>query len=152
MMHNNEKDRYRNNSIVGKYNYIFTDKLKFQSNFRFADTYLQYDKEIDTATATHDEEVDGIESSYNMSMTYDYNERFSNKFTLANTYIRRIYGATENSGNAKQDNYYGDRYLLSYTGNYNFNLDNSIVFGIEREDDQMDIIKIYQEEKINTIS
>ena len=137
MMHNNEKDRYRNNSIVGKYNYFFTDKLKFQSNFRFVDTYLQYDKEIDTATATHDEQVDGIESSYNMNMTYNYNEKFSNKFTFANTYIKRIYGATENSGNASQDNYYGDRYLLSYTGNYNFNLDNSIVFGIEREDDQM---------------
>ncbi|MBD1143953.1 TonB-dependent receptor [Pelagibacterales bacterium SAG-MED33] len=137
MMHNKEKDRYRNNSVIGKYNYFFTDKLKFQSNLRFADTYLQYDKEIDTATATHDEEVDGIESSYNMSMTYDFNEKFSNKFTLANTYIKRIYGATENSGNASQDNYYGDRYLLSYTGNYNFNLDNSIVFGIEREDDQI---------------
>ena len=59
-------------------------------------------KEVDTETATHDEEVDGIESSYNMSMTYDYNERFSNKFTLANTYIKRIYGATENSGNANK--------------------------------------------------
>ena len=137
MMHNNEKDRYRNNSIIGKYSYDFTDKLKFQSNLRFADTYLQYDKEVDTETATHDEEVDGIESSYNMSMTYDYDEKFSNKFTLANTYIKRIYGATENSGNALQDNYYGDRHLFSYTGNYNFNLDNSIVFGVEREDDQI---------------
>ena len=137
MMHNNEKDRYRNNSIIGKYSYDFTDKLKFQSNLRFADTYLQYDKEVDTETATHDEEVDGIESSYNMSMTYDYDEKFSNKFTLANTYIKRIYGATENSGNALQDNYYGERYLISYTGNYNFNLDNSIVFGVEREDDQI---------------
>ena len=36
---------------------------------------------------------------------------------------------------AKQDNYYGDRYALSYTGNYNFNLDNSVVFGVEKEKD-----------------
>ena len=64
-------------------------------------------------------------------------KNLANKFTLANTYIKRIYGATENSGNALQDNYYGDRYLLSYTGNYNFNLDNSIVFGFEREDDKI---------------
>ena len=62
---------------------------------------------------------------------------YNNKFTLASTYIKRIYGATENSGNALQDNYYGDRYSLSYTGNYNFNLDNSIVFGTEREDDKI---------------
>ena len=59
MMHNNEKDRYRNNSLVGKYDYKFTNNFKFKSNLRFADTYLQYDKVVDTATATHDEEVDG---------------------------------------------------------------------------------------------
>ena len=57
--------------------------------------------------------------------------------TVANTYIERIVAATPNSGNAAQDNYYGDRYAFIYSGNYNFNLDNSIVFGFEREEDQM---------------
>ena len=137
MMHNDEKDRYRNNSVIAKYDYKFSDKLKFKSNLRYSDTYLQYDKVIDTATATHDEEVDGTEASYNMSFIYDYNKKFTNKLSFANTYIKRIYGATENSGNALQDNYYGDRYAISYTGNYNFNLDNSIVFGFEREDDKI---------------
>ena len=137
MMHNDEKDRYRNNSVIAKYDYKFSDKLIFKSNLRYTDTYLQYDKVIDTATATHDEEVDGTEASYNMSFVYDYNKKFTNKLSFANTYIKRIYGATENSGNALQDNYYGDRYAMSYTGNYNFNLDNSIVFGFEREDDRI---------------
>lgn len=137
MMHNDEKDRYRNNSIIAKYDYKFSDKLKFKSNLRYADTYLQYDKVINTATATHDEEVDGTEASYNMSIYYDLNKKFKNKLTFANTYIKRIYGATVNSGNALQDNYYGNRYALSYTGSYNFNLDNSVVFGIEREDDKI---------------
>ena len=95
------------------YDYIFSDKLKLKSNLRFADTYLQYDKEVDTASATHDEEVDGIESSSNVSLIYEINKKFTNKITLAKTYIKRIYAATENSGNALQDNYYGDRY--SYT-------------------------------------
>ena len=81
--------------------------------------------------------MDGTEASYNMSLIYDYNKKFTNKLSFANTYIKRIYGATENSGNALQDNYYGDRYAISYTGNYNFNLDNSIVFGFEREDDRI---------------
>ena len=137
MTHNDEKDRYRNNSIVAKYDYKFSNKLKFKSNLRYADTYLQYDKVIDTATATHDEEVDGTEASYNIGFVYDLNKKFTNNLTFANTYIKRIYGATENSGNALQDNYYGDRYAISYTGNYNFNLDNSIVFGLEREDDKI---------------
>ena len=137
MTHNSEKDRYRNNSLVAKYDYKFTDKLKLKSNLRFADTYLQYDKVIDTATATHDEEADGTESSYNISMIYDVNEKFTNNLNFANTYIKRVYGATSNSGNPLQDNYYGERYALSYAGNYNFNLDNSIVFGVEREDDKI---------------
>ena len=63
------------------------------------------------------------------------NEKFTNNITFANTYIKRVYAATENSGNPQQDNYYGSRYALSYTGNYNINLDNSVVFGIEKEED-----------------
>ena len=137
MTHNDEKDRYRNNSLIAKYDYIFSNKLKFKSNLRFAETYLQYDKEVDTASATHDEEVDGIESSSNVSLIYEMNNKFTNKITLAKTYIKRIYAATENSGNALQDNYYGDRYSYTYMGDYNFNLDNSLVFGLEREDDQI---------------
>ncbi len=137
MMHNEEKDRYRNNSIIAKYDHIFSEDFKVQTNYRLTDTYMQYDKVVDTATATHDEEVDAIESTTSINLTHDTNEKFTNKLTLANTYIKRIYGATQNSGNALQDNYYGNRYLISYTGNYNFNLDNSIVFGAERENDSI---------------
>ena len=36
MMHNDEKDRYRNNSLVGKYDYKLTNNLKFNSNLRFS--------------------------------------------------------------------------------------------------------------------
>ena len=43
MMHNDEKDRYRNNSIVANYTRQLSKKLKIQSNVRFTDTYLQYD-------------------------------------------------------------------------------------------------------------
>ena len=137
MMHNEEKDRYRNNSIIAKYNHNFSEDFKIQTNYRLTDTYMQYDKVVDTATATHDEEVDAIESSASINLIHDTNEKFTNKLTLANTYIKRIYGATQNSGNALQDNYYGERYIISYTGNYNFNLDNSIVFGAERENDSI---------------
>ena len=41
---------------------------------------------------------------------------------------------TPESGNTAKDNYYGERYAFAYTGNYNFNLDNSLVFGVERDD------------------
>jgi len=137
MTHNDEKDRYRNNSLVANYAHKFSDKIKFESNLRIAETYSQYDKEVDTSTADHSEELDALQSSANISLVYEPNSQFTNKLTLANTYIERIAAAAANSGNAAQDNYYGDRYAFIYSGNYNFNLDNSVVFGLEREDDKM---------------
>ena len=137
MSHNDEEDRYRNNSLVANYAHKFSNKIKFESNIRVAETYSQYDKELDTASADHSEELDAIQSSSNVSLVYEPNNQFTNKLTLANTYIKRIAALTPNSGNAAQDNYYGDRYAFTYSGNYNFNLDNSVVFGLEREEDQI---------------
>ena len=137
MTHNDEKDRYRNNSLVANYAHKFSDKIKFESNLRVAETYSQYDKEVDVATADHSEELDALQSSSNISLVYEPNSQFANKLTLANTYIERIAAETPNSGNTAQDNYYGDRNAFIYSGNYNFNLDNSVVFGFEREEDQM---------------
>lgn len=137
MTHNSEKDRYRNNSLVANYDFDFNNKLNLFFNTRVAETYLQYDREVDTATTTHSEEVDGLESSSSLGLIYNLNENFINKLTYAKTYINRIYAETENSGNPAQDNYYGDRYTLMYMGDYKFNLDNSLVFGFEREDDQI---------------
>ena len=137
MTHNDEKDRYRNNTIVANYARKFSDKIKFESNLRVAETYSQYDKEVDTSTADHSEELDALQSSANISLVYEPNSQFTNKLTLANAYIERIAAATPNSGNPAQDNYYGTRYGFIYSGNYNFNLDNSVVFGFEREEDKM---------------
>ena len=137
MTRNDEKDRYRNNSIVAKYGRKLSEQIKFESNIRVAETYMQYDKETDTSTADHAEEVDAIQSSAHISLLYSPNAKFNNKLTLANTYVKRDYAGTPNSGNAKQDIYYGERYALSYSGNYNFNLDNSVVFGVESEHDEI---------------
>lgn len=143
MMHNDEKDRYRNNSLIVNYDYNFFDKFELNSNYRIADTYLQYDATCVSnrfgcsANYDHAEDVDAIESSGKISLKHKTLENFENKFTVANTYIKRIYNAAINSKNTKQDSYYGERYSFLYQGNYNLNLDNSIVFGFEREDDSI---------------
>ena len=138
MTHNDEEDRYRNNSFIAKYGRKFSEQLAFESNVRLAETYMQYDKEQDTSTADHAEEVDGIQTTAHISLLYNPNAKFNNKLTLANTYLKRDYAAATNSGNTKEDYYYGERYALSYSGNYNFNLDNSIVFGLETEHDEVE--------------
>ena len=148
MTHNDEKDRYRNNGLIASLNNKFTDSLELQSNARISETYLQYDAACVTdglfgcsSAYDHAEEADGIESSYNLSLIHKPIDKLTNKFTFSNTYIKRVYARAPNSKNTQQDNYYGDRYSYLYQGNYNFNLDNSIVFGLEREDDQMGFSK-----------
>ena len=139
MTHNDEKDRYRNNSLVANYGHQILDQLKFESNIRVAETYLQYDAEDNNpADKSHSEEVDAVESSSSVALIYKPNQKFTNKFTAAKTYIKRSYGPGDGgSYNTVKDNYVGDRHALMYSGNYNFNLDNSVVFGLEREDDQI---------------
>ena len=150
MTHNDEKDRYRNNSLVANYGHQFSDKIKFESNIRIAETYNQYDAEDNTpAGKTHTEEVDAVQSSSNVALIYKPNPKFTNKFTAANTYIKRNYGPGDGASyNTIKDNYLGDRYSLMYSGNYNFNLDNSVVFGLEREDEQMNYNKDLTGDKV----
>lgn len=137
MRHNEEKDRYRNNTINAHYGYTFSDKFEISNNARVAETYLQYDAVRCCLDYNHSEESDGVEGSYNINFIFKPIANFTNKFTFANTYIKRIYSDSPGSKNTVKDNYYGERYSLLYSGSYDFNLDNSIVFGFEREDDEM---------------
>lgn len=135
LRHNTEKDRYRNNSIVANYDRILSDEFEFQARSRVAESYLQYDAVSGTSGFAHNEEQDSLEGSANVSLVYKPMENFTNKFTVANTTIRRVYADAPGSNNTIKDNYAGDRDAYMYSGNYNFNLDNSIVFGYEREED-----------------
>ena len=147
MIHNEEKDRYRNNTIVAHYGYKFSDKFEVSNNARVAETYLQYDAVACCSGYDHSEEADGLEVSYNINVIHKTMKDFTNNFTFANTYIKRIYSDSPGSKNTVKDNYYGERYSLLYSGNYDFNLDNSIVFGLEREDDE----KGYNQKETGTI-
>ena len=137
MRHNDEKDRYRNNSLVANYGYIFSDKFEINNSARIAETYLQYDATRASLGYDHSEEADTVESSYNINFIYNPIKNFTNSLNFSNSYTKRIYADAPNSKNTIKDNYYGERYSIAYFGNYNFNLDNSIVFGFEREDDEM---------------
>ena len=130
MTHNDEKDAYRNNSVVGNFGHQYSDTLKLKGHLRAAETYLEYDK---AGTGGQDYHADALETSANVSLVYEPNKQFTNTLTYANSYIKRNY--TE--ANKTKDKYYGERYSMIYKGNYNFDLDNSAVFGIEREDDSV---------------
>lgn len=137
MTHNEEKDAYRNTSFYGNYNKIISKNIELQGTTRFVDTYLQYDKEINTPSATHNEEEIGRQSSSSFSLSYKPNDHSSNKLHLSNMFVKRIYNAAPGSGNLEKDKYYGNRNSLSISSNYNFNLDNSIIFGYDIDEDQI---------------
>ena len=82
MRHNDEKDRYRNNTLVAHYSYIFSDKFEVSNNARVAETYLQYDAVACCSGFDHSEEADGVEGSYNINFIYKPIKNFTNKFTF----------------------------------------------------------------------
>ena len=95
MTHNSEKDRYRNNGLVASFNNNLSDKFDFKSNARISETYLQYDAVCVTdglfgcsSTRDHSEEADTVEASANLSLIHKSTDKFKNKFTLAQTYIK----------------------------------------------------------------
>ena len=70
MTHNEEKDGYRNNSLTANYGKVLSNNLDFKSSLRISETNKQYDKEITSASTTHNEEEDGVQASGNISLEF----------------------------------------------------------------------------------
>ena len=134
MNNNDESDAYENDTLVANYGYQFTDKLKFENNFRIANGFLEYDTEDDkTDVRQDDEEQQQSEFSASVALIYKPSQKFTNRLTYSKYSIERTY----NLYTDVQDDFKGDRKSLTYFGNYNFNLDNSVVFGFDTEFDMM---------------
>ena len=134
MDNNDEPDDYQNNSIVANFGHKFTDQLKLENNFRLANGFLEYDTVDDkTDPRQDDEEQDQSEFSFSTVLKYKPNEKFTNRLTFSKYGIDRTYNLYTDG----QDDFKGDRKSLTYFGNYNFDLDSSIVFGVDTEFDTM---------------
>jgi len=141
MTDNDEKDAYRNGTIVANYGRKISDNIKFKSNLRFADTFLEYDGyDTSSCTACPDDNTEhSKESNGSLSLIYKPNEKFTNNFTYSNYYSSRAYDNYSEFGSGfQEDFYYGFRDAFTYSGLYNINLDNSVTFGYENEYDELD--------------
>ena len=135
MDNNDEKDGYKNNSLIANYGYKFNDKLKIENNLRVAQGYLQYDTVNDLNIPAEDsDEQQQMEFSGSASLIYKPNKQFTNRLIYSAYNIERIYNTYDDG----QDEYEGKRKALTYYGNYNINLDSSIVFGLDTEFDQIE--------------
>ena len=126
----NDNDSYINQGIVGNYGYKFNNNLGFRSSLRFNDSFLNYD-EVATGRTDLNNNTDDTELTYNLSLNYE-NDKFKNSLVYNKTAIER---ETKTYTKASK-NYFGYRDAINLIGEYNFNLDAKVVFGLDNEFDQ----------------
>tara|TARA_B100001123_G_scaffold448899_1_gene611903 strand:- start:1133 stop:3076 length:1944 start_codon:yes stop_codon:yes gene_type:complete len=134
MDNNDESDDYRNNSIIANFGHKFSNKLKLENSFRLMDALVEYDTTADGSDPRQDdEELEQSDFSFSTALKYEPSEKFTNHLTFSKYNITR----TANLYTDKQDDYKGSRKSLNYYGNYNFDLDSSVVFGVDTKFDTM---------------
>jgi len=129
MNDNDEKDQYKNDNIVANIGYKINENFKIQNSFRIADTFYEYDA-VDKSYTDVNDSTDNLEASYSLKLVHEKN-KFKNTFSYNKLQIER---ATTDYSKAKT-NYFGYRDAFNFLGEYNFNLDNKIVYGIDNEFD-----------------
>ena len=138
MTHNDEKDPYKNHTFLTNYGYKFSDDVDIRVIYKITDSELDYD----SVTASYDQVNNSsheIDSLGTVDLNFKVKEKLNNNFKISKTYMRR------HSDNVKDQfdsaiidqEYWSYRDTIGYTGNYKINKKNNIVFGAEKEFEEM---------------
>ena len=97
--------------------------------------YTQYDTLASPdVPSVHSDEQHQQEYSGSAALIFKPNDKFTNRIIYSKYDIDRVYNKYDDG----QDGYYGYRNALTYSGNYNIDLDSSIIFGVDTEFDQLE--------------
>ena len=129
MNDNDEKDEYKNNSVIGNVSYKLTDDFQLVNSFRIADIYYEYD-EVNKATNDNGTSTKNLEGSLSTKIIHE-KDNFKNTLSYNKLHIER----NTTSNYSSKQNYFGNRDTFGYLGEYRFNLDNKIIYGIDHETD-----------------
>ncbi len=129
MNDNDESDSYNNKGLHGSLDFKLSENLKIENTLRYVRADFQYDAVASASTDVNDASKN-TEGTYSFKILHDKG-KFKNSFGYNKTYIER--NTTETAGTFQ--NYFGYRDAFNYTGTYNFNLDNRIVYGFDAEFD-----------------
>ena len=142
MSHNDEDDSYKNHTLIANYGYKISDKFGFTTNYRFADARLEYDS-VNKDYRNDWDNSHEKESTVNFGFSYKPNVKFTNNLNLTSAYNSRTGNDTKSAFEPEwlKNGFWSYRDAINYKGIYNFNLDNSAVFGIEKEWNEMDYEK-----------
>ncbi|MDC0562981.1 TonB-dependent receptor [Candidatus Pelagibacter ubique] len=138
MNDNSEKDGYRSDNLTMNYGYNFNENVRLENYLYYNDSLLEYDSV--NKTQNDIEASDDQQASYTGRLIFD-NGNLKNTLSYNNTYsLRNI------TGNDPK-NYYGYRDAVNLLSEYNFSLDNKIVFGIDNEFDAAELKDYYTDGK-----
>ena len=127
MNHNDEDDSYHNDNAFLNLGYEINENLRLENKFRANKSLLNYDTSNESVTDLNDKTSDR-EFSYVFRLIND-KDYLKNTYTYNRYYIKR----NVQDNKTTQKNYYGYRDSINYIGEYNFSLDNRIVFGLDNE-------------------
>ena len=138
MNDNAEKDGYRSDSLTMNYGYNFNENIRLENYLYYNDSLLEYDSV--NKTQNDIEATDDQQASYTARLIFD-SENLKNTLSYNNTYsLRNI------TGNDPK-NYYGYRDAVNLLSEYNFSLDNKIIFGLDNEFDSAELKDYYTDGK-----
>ena len=127
MSNDSEKDPYENNSLTANYSYDISENNSIENYLTLKESYLKYDE----PTAGRDDtknSSDNFEAHYNFKFKNTHNN-FKNTFGLSKSGTSRMVTNYKN----REHTYEGFKNMLTYLGEYNFNLGNKIVYGSDIE-------------------
>ena len=122
-----ENDPYENNSLTLNYGYKISENNTIENSLRFKDSYLEYDEPTDGRDDTLNSS-DNLEGQISLKFI-NTKDKFKNTFG----YYKSASSRMVTQYDTKQKTYEGFKNMINYLGEYNFNLDNKIIYGADLE-------------------
>tara|TARA_Y100000816_G_scaffold99435_1_gene69288 strand:+ start:133 stop:2046 length:1914 start_codon:yes stop_codon:yes gene_type:complete len=127
MNNDNENDPYENKHLNANYGYNISENNIIENYLTIKDSYLKYDEPTNGRDDTKNSS-DNFEAHYNLKFI-NTNNKSKNTFNFNKSFSSRMV----TKFNSKQQTYEGFKNMFTYLGEYNFNLDNKIVYGADLE-------------------
>ena len=140
----NEEDRYRNDNFEANLGYQINDILRAESYMNYADTFLEYDSVA--PASTDDNSSDDQQTIFSSKFIIDTGN-LKNTISYNKTYFLRETVTGYLSASPAKQMHEGQRDAINLIGQYNFNLDTKIVYGLEGERDEAEIPSNYKNTK-----
>ena len=133
-----ENDRYRNDNFEGNFGYQINNILRIENYFNYSDLFLEYDS-VNPSNSDNNS-TDDTQGIYSGKFIID-NGNLKNTFSFNKTYFLR--NVMDYNKSPVQENYESTRESINLLGQYNFNLDTRIIYGLENEFDKAEIPSNY---------